>query len=100
MKVRLIVPNVEYTGMTENPVARYGPAIAKIAGGFTASQATGGWVDGTGQLIAEPVTVFDCHIDDDRPVFWDYKQIKKSFRLLAKEIACSHEQNLGKNWAI
>jgi hypothetical protein len=40
----------------------YGPAIAQIAGGFTATQATGVWTDAIGKLIMEPVTVFDCDI--------------------------------------
>jgi hypothetical protein len=45
------------------PIETYGPAIADIAGGFTASQAIGGWKDNHGQLIVEPVTVFDCTMD-------------------------------------
>jgi hypothetical protein len=59
MKIRLIVPNCN--GST-SPVVAYGPAIANIAGGFTATQATGGWKDDSGKLIVEPVTVFDCRI--------------------------------------
>jgi hypothetical protein len=58
MKIRLIVPNVP---TIRDTVAAYGPAIADIAGGFTATQATGGWKDDSGRLIVEPVTVFDCH---------------------------------------
>ena len=57
MKIRLIVPNGPNAS---HPVGRYGPRIADIAGGFTATQATGGWKDNDGQLIVEPVTVFDC----------------------------------------
>lgn len=60
MKIRLIVPHcVQPNGDRTNPVTVYGKAIADIAGGFTASQATGGWIDGDGELIVEPVTVFD-----------------------------------------
>jgi hypothetical protein len=69
MKIRLIVP-VKYRGndgtnpiVTIDPVARYGGEIAEIAGGFTATQAMGGWIDGSNLLVVEPVTVFDCHYD-------------------------------------
>jgi hypothetical protein len=80
MKIRLIVPN-QYQGVQPNPlgrledrpalcvldvVATYGRKIAEIAGGFTATQATGGWIDGSNLLVVEPVTVFDCYIDKPR----------------------------------
>jgi hypothetical protein len=64
MNVRLIVPNCNRNTM---PVVAYGPAIARIAGGFTASQATGGWIDDSYKLIVEPVTVFDCDCPADLP---------------------------------
>jgi hypothetical protein len=57
MEIRLIVPNCN---RSISPLVAYGPTIARIAGGFTASQATGGWVDDADVLIVEPVTVFDC----------------------------------------
>jgi hypothetical protein len=49
------------------PVVAYGPTIAKIAGGFTANQATGGWIDDSGNLIVEPVTVFDITLELPHP---------------------------------
>ena len=64
MKIRLIVPNG--TGKNSHLCIveqLYGLLIADIAGGFTATQATGGWKDASGKLIVEPVTVFDCHDD-------------------------------------
>ena len=57
MNVKLIVPNCN---RSTSPIVAYGPTIAAIAGGFTATQATGGWIDETKALIVEPVTVFDC----------------------------------------
>jgi hypothetical protein len=60
MKIRLIVPNCDKGH--KSPIKEYGPAIANIAGGFTTFQATGGWKDDQGQLIGEPVTVFDLAI--------------------------------------
>jgi hypothetical protein len=59
MQVRLIVPNCN---RSTSPVVAYGPRIANIAGGFTAVQGTGGWIDKNGVLVVEPVTVFDCDI--------------------------------------
>jgi len=66
MKIRLIVPHNcsdETSGYHERTVHTYGRQIARIAGGFTATQATGGWVDGSNLLVVEPVTVFDCYVD-------------------------------------
>jgi hypothetical protein len=57
MQVRLIVPNCN---RNTSPIVAYGARIARIAGGFTAVQATGGWTDKDGVLVVEPVTVFDC----------------------------------------
>ena len=79
MKIRLIVPNCN---RNTSPIVASGLAIANIAGGFTATQATGGWVDNQGQLIVEPVTVFDC--DDARE---DIGACYDSWRDLAKTIA-------------
>jgi hypothetical protein len=57
MQVRLIVPNCN---CSTSPIVAYGARIANIAGGFTATQATGGWTDASGALVVEPVTVFDA----------------------------------------
>jgi len=70
MQIRLIVPNLalqpgqepDETMELTYPVEKYGPAIADIAGGFTASQAVGGWMNVVGKLIQEPVTVFDIDL--------------------------------------
>jgi hypothetical protein len=62
MKIRLIVPNCN---RNTRPLVAYGLAIADIAGGFTATQGTGGWISPDGTLIVEPVTVFDCSMADD-----------------------------------
>jgi hypothetical protein len=58
MQIRLIVPH----NTTVPPIVAYGKAIASIAGGFTATHATGGWIDDNGTLIVEPVVVFDCDV--------------------------------------
>lgn len=71
MQVRLIVPNNATSGRWLDPVVEYGRAIADIAGGFTAFQATGGWLcrdgsfGGKGDLIQESVTVFDVSLSDE-----------------------------------
>lgn len=87
MKIRLIVPNQYTDGFHHckgSPVDDYGREIAEIAGGFTATQATGGWVDGSNLLVVEPVTVFDCHIGEFDES-WHTKRDR--FRTLARKIA-------------
>jgi hypothetical protein len=81
MQVRLIVPTV-----LNNPIARYGKAIAEIAGGFTATQAIGGWIDDNGALIVEDVTVFDCYADDELDI------AKDDWRCLALLVAVELRQ--------
>ena len=39
--------------------------LARFAGGFTATQAVGGWVSDTHGLIVENVTVISCAASDD-----------------------------------
>jgi hypothetical protein len=85
MKVRLIVPNCN---RTVSPIVAYGKAIADIAGGFTATTATGGWIDGSGALIVEPVTVFDC-ISDPLTI----QDHINAFRGLAQRIARELKQD-------
>ena len=101
MKIRLIVPN-QYQGVQPNPlgrledrpalcvldvVATYGEEIARIAGGFTATQATGGWIDGSNLLVVEPVTVFDCSADESIGAPWAFYRISHEFWDLARKIA-------------
>jgi hypothetical protein len=78
MKIRLIVPNCN---RKVSPIVAYGRSVAEIAGGFTATQATGGWIDGSNLLVVEPVTVFDCHVQDP------YGNRADLFRDLARKIA-------------
>jgi hypothetical protein len=61
MKIKLIVPNQSSDGQPCNPIDEYGQRIAAIAGGFTAYQAVGGWVDNRLTLIVESVTVFEMY---------------------------------------
>ena len=89
MKIRLIVPNrsgLTLDGCTFDvqPIETYGKAIANIASGFTATLATGGWVDGDGRLIVEPVTVFDCVYSSNATLT---ENVVVGFRSLAKTIA-------------
>jgi hypothetical protein len=88
MKIRLIVPHcVQPNGdgtCEAQAMNLYGRAIADIAGGFTATQATGGWIDDTGLLIVEPVTVFDCHVAEP---FAEASLPRGSFHILAARIA-------------
>jgi hypothetical protein len=83
MKIRLIVPN--YNRNT-SPIVAYGSLIADIAGGFTATQAVGGWKDDQGQLIVEPVTVFDIAAMD-RPHATFPTLVESDMHNLAKQIA-------------
>ena len=90
MLIRLIVPmtywnadHAEKEGL--DPISCYGLAIADIAGGFTATQATGGWKDSSGNLVVEPVTVFDCAIADKGVLYNEGKV--NCFRALAQRIA-------------
>ena len=83
MNVRLIVPNCN---RNTSPIVAYGKTIADIAGGFTATQATGAWRDNQGVLVVEPVTVFDCSCND-RTVA-DYPTLAETdFQFLASRIA-------------
>ena len=89
MQVRLIVPDCN---RSTSPLVAYGKTIADIAGGFTATSAVGGWIDNQGQLIVEPVTVFDCNIDTNQmtvpvavPVYCEF--VWEKFTDLAKRIA-------------
>ena len=65
MKIRLIVPNCGLVNGKVTAITDYGPRIADIAGGFTATPAVGGWKNAQGELIVEPVTVFDIALADD-----------------------------------
>jgi hypothetical protein len=78
MQVRIVIPNTFLEPGTDaqtgepcklktcfRPIEKYGSRIASIAGGFTAWSAKGGWIDGSGNLIVEPVTVVECSIADD-----------------------------------
>ena len=100
MNVRLIVPNSYVSGshaMVINPVYQYGKAIADIAGGFTATQATGGWIGPDGSLVVEPVTVFDISCpspaDNTPESLADAEQPIVKLRLLAKRIASDLKQD-------
>ena len=84
MKVKLIVPNCD---RNTSPVVAYGVAIADIAGGFTATQATGGWKDAKDDLIVEPVTVFDCYAAPDSNCLPGPFGIGHDFAILARRIA-------------
>jgi len=83
MKIRLIVPNNNHV----SPVQAYGKAIADITGGFTATQATGGWKNDYNVLIVEPVIVFDCAVEG-----YQNRGIEILFRALAKTIAQDRKQ--------
>jgi hypothetical protein len=88
MKIRLIVPNCN---RRVSPLVAYGRNIAEIAGGFTATQATGGWIDGSNLLIVEPVTVFDCHVNDKHHKGVECREAW-CFRTLARKIATELRQ--------
>ena len=79
MKIRLIVPNEyrEANGTHDTNLVPYQGAIANIAGGFTASQAPGGWKDDSGNLIVEPVTVFDCFVVPDGEICGRFENLAK-----------------------
>lgn len=85
MKIRLIVPNEYHEhGTHDTNMVPYQSAIADIAGGFTASQAIGGWKDDKGTLIVEAVTVFD--VQCEKPAKGEPRAIGDFIRL-ARRIA-------------
>ena len=98
MNIRLIVPcnwqspsvpsgeQTKYSRTFPDNVEYWGRTIAGITGGFTATQGTGGWIDGHGQLIVEPVTVFDCY-DPAETVPELVRAHADDWRLLAAQIA-------------
>lgn len=70
MQVRLIVPcrydNADGKRFELEPIKLYGPDCARIAGGFTAYPATGGWIDPhNNRPCIEPVIVFDLDLCED-----------------------------------
>lgn len=81
MKAKLIVPNCDRDHVS--PIIAYGPTMAEIAGGFTATRGFGGWIDGQGCLLTEPVTVFDLFISDKIDRFW----AKDKLTALAQKVA-------------
>ena len=103
MRIRLIVPNqpADDPSIVVDTIGNYGPRLAEICGGFTATQGTGGWINADGALIQEPVTVFDCSIfeqnealldDSERAASIEHNQNNKlrawqRLRRLAKRVA-------------
>ena len=83
MKIRLIVPCEPFYYCGQTAIDHYGPAIASIAGGFTATQGTGGWNNADGVLVVEPVTVFDCYVVPDGEVCGRFLQLAQK---IAKEL--------------
>jgi hypothetical protein len=91
MKIRLIVPNYIGSKILESrkidTIIEYGKDIASIAGGFTATQSVGGWIDANGSLIVEPVTVFDCLACIETPTGQDTEtEIRKLARTIAADL--------------
>jgi hypothetical protein len=87
MNIRLIIPNCN---RNVSPLVAYRKRIADIAGGFTAWQATGGWIGGNG-LCVELVTVFDCSVavyyGQSRRTCLNVPKPIQLFRQLAADIA-------------
>jgi hypothetical protein len=57
MHVRLIIPGIP------DPCSDYLTRVVNIAGGFTTWQGIGGWKDGQGRLIIEPITIVEISFD-------------------------------------
>ena len=85
MNVRLIVPKLTNE---QNPIERYGLQIATIARGFTAFEATGGWIDNEYHFIVEPVVVFDIDVVSDLQFVMVYgiDELKTLARKIAYEL--------------
>jgi hypothetical protein len=90
MQVKLIVPNHfsprngDELGADHDPVQNYGPDIARMAGGFTAT--TNGWISPSDDLIVGPVTVFDIQ-DSADTVAELVASHKEDWRIFARRIA-------------
>ena len=73
MNVRLIIPETyrskdsfyDCNDTLATYLPKYLKQVANIAGGYTAYRGTGGWIDGKGLLVEEPVTIVNCYIDDN-----------------------------------
>jgi hypothetical protein len=64
-EARIILPVFDNRGYTLDAVhARLQRKLAHYFGGFTATDARGGWVATGGELIKEQVTVYDIAVDD------------------------------------
>lgn len=59
MNVRIIVP---HTAACTQPTS-YVERIAAITGGYTCMHGIGGWIDDSGKLCDEPVTIIDTDVD-------------------------------------
>jgi hypothetical protein len=92
MNIRLIIPlwqggaDLPCDCLPINPQP-YLSAIADITGGFTSWHGTGGWIDASGSLVVEPITIVECSIADCTDTFGK----ANCFRSLAQRIA----QDLG-----
>ena len=56
-KLTLVIPHTADEAERQIWYRRACKLLAAFCGGFTAYEAVGGWVNGVGQLITEPVTV-------------------------------------------
>lgn len=70
--LKLYVPKgAEADRGTDNPHEFARIAFGNYWGGWTEYDARGGWIDGNGEPVREPVTVFECvtdgeHADTDK----------------------------------
>jgi hypothetical protein len=90
VRIKLIVPQ-SGGGRLIDPIVAYGLSVARIAGGFTSHKATGGWIDGSGVLVVEPVTVFECGMDTAQAS--DYAKAEAAFVTLARQIGRNLKQD-------
>lgn len=107
MNVRLIIPNGSHLHIPAGWWDETFKTIASIAGGYTSYRGHGGWIDGKGLLVEEPVTIVDIVVEDN--YCEGYKQDKShgcpgkscftscpskvgQFRRLAKTIAAELSQ--------
>lgn len=87
MLVKLIVP----VDLASHKIKVYHRTLRETLcahwGGFTASDATGGWNNAAGQTVTEPVFVYHIAVPEDLP------SVREDFRKLAREIKADLAQD-------
>lgn len=67
--------------------------LATLAGGFTIETGTGGWVDDTGNLVQEPVSIVTAYNHDAESIYQSIEDLLGEFLSGARQDAVLVEVN-------